>query len=255
MTDPTTVDEDVLLVDRRGPVEWLTLNRPHKHNALDPALIDALCDRFAALAEDEDVRVIVVRGAGPSFCAGLDLKAQLAGEDTSRVVDLMPLVRACPQPVISLLHGNVKGGGFVLGLASDIRIAGTSARMDETFINIGLSGCDVGVSWFLPRMVGLSVASELMLTGRSIDAMRAERLGLVAEVVEDDHLEAAATSLASDLCTKSRLGLQRTKEVLNRSLAMDDLVEVIRMELDIQREVSRSDPAFGAAAAKFGGRT
>jgi enoyl-CoA hydratase/carnithine racemase len=247
--------EDVLIVERHGAADWLTLNRPHKHNALDPALIEGLCDYFEQAAGDGDRRVIVLRGNGPSFCAGLDLAAQLAGggKDTRRIVELMPLVRACPQPVVSLFHGAVKGGGFVMGLASDIRIAGESARMDDTFINIGLSGCDVGISYFLPRMIGLSLASELMLTGRTIDAARAERLGLVSEVVPDDELETAGERVVQELASKSALGLRRTKEMLNRALAVDDLVEVIRMELDIQLEVSRVDPAFQAKLQSYGG--
>jgi enoyl-CoA hydratase/carnithine racemase len=134
-----------------------------------------------------------------------------------------------------------------------VRIAGESARMDDTFIDIGLSGCDVGITHLLPRLVGLSLASELMLTGRTIDAWRAERLGLVAEVVPDEGLEAAAAALAADLCTKSALGLQRTKEMLNQAFALDDLAEVIRLELDIQLEVQRDDPTFRARLASYGG--
>lgn len=247
---------EVLTVEHRDGVDWVTLNRPRKHNALDGALIDGLCDHFAQLAERDDVRVVVLRGNGPSFCAGLDLAAHLAtrGEGTKRIVELMPLVRACPQPVISLLHGSVKGGGFVLGLASDIRIAGESARMDDTFINIGLSGCDVGITYLLPRLVGLSLASELMLTGRSIDAHRAERLGLVSEVVPDAQLEATASALAAELCAKSPLGLRRTKEMLNRAFSFDDLAEVVQMELDIQLEVQRSDPAFRARLSSYGAK-
>ncbi len=248
--------DDVLLIERRGEAEWLTLNRPRKHNALDAALIDGLCDYFQRAAGDDELRVVVLRGAGPSFCAGLDLAAQLAsgGKDTQRILELMPLMRACPQPVVSLLHGAVKGGGFVMGLASDIRIAGGSARMDDTFINIGLSGCDVGISYFLPRMVGLSLASELMLTGRTIDAERAERLGLVSEVVPDAELDAAAERVVDELVSKSALGLKRTKEMLNRALAIDDLTLIIRMELEIQTEVTREDPTFTARLESYGGK-
>lgn len=255
-TSGTNDPSDALHVEHRDGVDWLTLDRPRKHNALDGALIDALCEHFARLPERDDVRVVVLRGNGPSFCAGLDLAAHLAsrGEATRRIVELVPLVRACPQPVIALLHGSVKGGGFVLGLASDIRIAGESARMDETFINIGLSGCDVGITHLLPRLVGLSVASELMLTGRVIDAWRAERLGLVAEVVPDDDLEAAAIALAAELRSKSPLGLRRTKEMLNRAFVLDDLAEVIGMEVDIQLEVQRDDPTFRARLASYGAK-
>lgn len=248
---------DVLIREHRDGVDWLTLNRPGRHNALDPELIDGLCDHFDAVAGREDVRAVVVRGNGPSFCAGLDLTAYLdgGGKGSSRIVDLIPLMRACPQPVVALLHGAVKGGGFVMGLASDVRIAAESARMDETFINIGLSGCDVGITYLLPRLVGLSVASELMLTGRAIDARRAERLGLVAEVVPDDGLEAAGTALAAELCSKSPLGLRRTKEMLNRAFDFEDLAEVVRLEVEIQLEVQRDDPAFRERTARFAPRS
>lgn len=248
-----TDDRRPLRVEHRDGVDWLTLDRPHKHNALDPALIDALCAHFAALPDRAEVRVVVVRGAGPSFCAGLDLTAHLAtdGTGSERIVELMPLMRACPQPVVALLHGAVKGGGFVIGLASDIRLAAESARMDETFINLGLSGCDVGITYLLPRLVGLSLASELMLSGRTIDAHRAERLGLVAEVVADDDLEAAGERFASELTSKSALGLRRTKEMLNRAFEFDDLADVIRREVEIQLEVQRDDPAFRARSARF----
>lgn len=242
----------VLAVDRREQVAWLTLDRPGKHNALDGALIDALCEFFADAATDDELRVIVLRGAGRSFCAGLDLKANLADpRSTRRIVDLMPLMRACPQPIIACIHGYAKGGGLVMALAADLRIAGESARMDDTFIDIGLSGADVGISYFLPRMVGTSVAAELMLTGRAIDAHRAERLGLVMEVVADNDLESTAEAIAADLCTKSRLGLQRTKEILNDALATDDLVATIRREVDTQIEVSTKDPAFGSNVKRF----
>ena len=247
---------EVLVVEHRNGVDWLALNRPRKHNALDGALIDGLCTYFEQVAALDDVRVIVLRGNGPSFCAGLDLAAHLesGGRATKRIVELMPLLRGCPQPVISLLHGAVKGGGFVMALASDIRIAAESTRMDETFINIGLSGCDVGITYFLPRLVGLSLASELMLTGRALDARRAERLGLVSEVVADADLGSAAAALAAELCSKSPLGLRRTKEMLNRAFTFDDLPEVIQLELDIQLEVQRDDPAFRARLAAYGAK-
>lgn len=257
MSTPDNHGADVLMVERRDQVAWLTLDRPEKHNALDGPLIDALCDFFAAAADDQELRVIVLRGNGRSFCAGLDLKAQMAngGRDTRRIVDLMPLMRACPQPIIALVHGYAKGGGFVMALASDLRIAGESAVMDDTFINIGLSGCDVGISYFLPRLLGTSIASELMLTGRSIDARRAERLGLVMDVVPDEELERLGGEVAADLCAKSQLGLQRTKEILNDSLALDDLVATIQLEIDTQLEVSREDPAFRDASARFRNRS
>ena len=139
-------------------------------------------------------------------------------------------MRRCPQPIISLVHGPACGGGFALALASDIRLAGASARMNAAFIRIGLSACDIGVSYFLPRLVGVSVASELMMTGRFINATRAERVGLVSEVVPDEKLEEAAQPYIDDMLTTSPLGLRLTKECLNMSVDAGSLEAAIAME-------------------------
>lgn len=197
---------EALLVDHRDGVDWVTLNRPDSLNALDPSLIDALNEYFGRLQRDRTTRVVVLKGAGANFCAGLDLKhamARRAGENATpgvtesldsqrRIADIVMLMRRCPQPIIALIRGAAAGGGFALALASDVRIAGRSARMNCAFIKLGLGGCDIGTSYFLPRLVGVSVASELILTGRFIGAERALMTGLVSELVEDDQLEAAA---------------------------------------------------------------
>ena len=162
---------------------------------------------YDALAQDRETRVVVLRGAGRAFCAGLDLKEGGAGESDGGTVsgglrgqrhisELAMLMRRLPQLFIACVHGPACGGGFALALASDVRIAGESARMNAAFIQLGLSACDVGVSYFLPRLVGASVASELLLTGHFIDAERARELGLVSRVVPDDQLEAEARRLA-----------------------------------------------------------
>jgi enoyl-CoA hydratase/carnithine racemase len=117
-----------------------------------------------------------------------------------------------------------------MALASDIRIAGASMRMNAAFIRIGLSACDIGVSYFLPRLVGASVASELMLTGNFIEAERAERLGLVSRVVPDAELEAAAEPLLDQMLTTSPLGLRLTKECLRMSIDAPSLEAAIAME-------------------------
>ncbi|MEQ8611677.1 MAG: enoyl-CoA hydratase-related protein, partial [Parvibaculum sp.] len=136
----------------------------------------------------------------------------------------------CPQAIISLVHGPACGGGFALALASDIRIAGKSARMNAAFIRIGLSACDIGVSYFLPRLVGVAIASELMMTGRFINADRAERVGLVSEVVEDEKLEEAARPYIEEMLTTSPLGLRLTKECLNMSVDAGSLEAAVAME-------------------------
>ena len=146
----------------------------------------------------------------------------------------------------------------MLGLASDIRIAGESARMNAAFIKLGLSGCDVGVSYLLPRLVGASVASELILTGRFIDAERARELALVSQVVADDQLESAAQALVDELLRASPLGLRLSKECLNASLdagsidavvAMEDRNQILCMQTGDFREgvhafIEKRDPDF-----------
>src|SRR6201988_3308526 len=122
------------------------------------------------------------------------------------------MMRRAPQPIIACVQGAAAGGGFALALGADVRIAGESARMNAAFIRLGLSACDVGVSYFLPRYVGASVAAELLLTGNFIDAARAERLGLVSRVVTDAELETTARALAGDILRNSPLGVKLTKE-------------------------------------------
>jgi enoyl-CoA hydratase/carnithine racemase len=232
---------DTLTVEREGNLTWLTLNRPDALNALDRTMIGELREFFRGLEDDRETRVVVVRGAGRAFCAGLDLK-ESRGEPGAAasipsslrgqrfVSEMILRMRAVPQPVIAAVHGPACGGGLALALAADVRIAGESARMNAAFIRLGLSGCDVGVSYFLPRLVGGSVAAELLLTGNFIAAERAERLGLVSRVVPDDRLEEAARELAADMLRNSPLGLRLTKEGLKASLDAGGLEEVVAFE-------------------------
>ncbi len=229
---------ETLDLREEGPVAWLTLNRPDALNAMNPQLVTELRDFFGGLPARDDLRVVVLRGAGRAFCAGLDLKqpgtgkSSVAGnlEGQRRISEIAILMRRCPQPIIACVHGAAAGGGFALALASDVRLAGESARMNAAFIKIGLSACDVGVSYFLPRMVGASVASELMLTGRFIDAPRALATGLVSAVLPDGELEEEARKLAREMILTSPLGLQLTKECLNASLDAGSLEQAIAME-------------------------
>ena len=219
-----------LNVERRGQVDWLTLNRPNSLNAINVRMVRELGDYFGRLYNDATVRIVVMRGAGRGFSSGLDIKERQApGEEGAPfgggfgfqgfLADVYIKMRRCPQPIISLVHGAACGGGFAFALASDIRIAGESARMNAAFIRLGLSACDMGVSYFLPRLVGVSVASELMLTGRFIHAERALATGLVSEVVPDDRLDAAAQPYIDEMLSTSPMGLRLTKEGL--SLAVD----------------------------------
>jgi enoyl-CoA hydratase/carnithine racemase len=152
-------------------------------------------------------------------------------------------MRRCPQPIISLVQGPACGGGFSFVLASDIRVAGESARMNAAFIRIGLSACDMGSSYFLPRLVGTSVASELMLTGRFINAERALATNLVSEVVPDDQLEAAAQSYIDEMLTTSPMGLRLTKEGLNLAIDAAGLEAAMAIENRNQLMCSKTSDA------------
>ena len=233
---------ETLKLEREDEVAWLTLNRPERLNAMSRRLVAELRELFSSLPEDRQTRVVVLRGAGRAFCAGLDLKESASSEEDvesgvpgglraqRRISELVLMMRRAPQPIIACVHGAASGGGFALALGADVRIAGESARMNAAFIRIGLSACDVGVSYFLPRMVGASVAAELLLTGNFIDAARAETLGLVSRVVPDAELESTARALAGDILRNSPLGVKLTKECLNMSLDAGSLEQVIAME-------------------------
>ncbi len=224
-------------------VDWVTLNRPESLNALNRRMVEELTDYFSARQTDHATRIIVLRGAGRAFCAGLDLKEARGGESAletrtvqeglvrqRQIANIVILMRRCPQAIIALVHGPACGGGFAFALAADIRIAGESARMNAAFIRIGLSGCDIGVSYMLPRLVGHSLAAELLMTGRFIHADRALRLGLVSEVVADDRMDDAARSYIDDMLTTAPLGLRLTKECLNMNVDAGSLEAAIAME-------------------------
>ncbi|CAL74850.1 Putative enoyl-CoA hydratase [Bradyrhizobium sp. ORS 278] len=244
-----------LLIEHENGVDRVTLNRPESLNALDPALIDALNAYFESLQRNRATRVVVLKGAGKNFCAGLDLKAAMQRrggvnepptvteslDSQRRIADIVMLMRRCPQPIIALVQGAAAGGGFALALAADIRIAARSARMNCAFIKLGLGGCDIGTSYFLPRLVGVSVASELILTGRFIGAERALMVGLVSEIVEEDQLDDAAAPIIDAMMTASPVGLRLSKECLNMSVDASSIEAVIAMEDRNQVLCSRSE--------------
>ena len=243
---------ETLELQQKGPVAWLTLNRPERLNAITPRMNAELADYFEDLPQRTETRVVVLRGAGRAFCAGLDIiEANRGGPAASnRLPDIVKAMRACPQPIIAAVHGAACGGGMAFALAADVRLAGESFKMNDAFIKVGASGCELGLSYLLPRQVGLSVASELMLTGRFIDAQRALATGLVSSVVADDQLETEAEQLAKDMLANSPMGLRRTKETLNRCLDVSDFDEVVDLEQAVQDECVKG-PDFREALRAF----
>lgn len=252
------MERTTIRVERRGEVDWVTMDRPDRLNALDDAMIGELSEYFGRIAKDRDCRVIVLRGAGRAYCAGLDLQTRASGAmDTidrlahqRSIAEIVMKMRYCPQPIISLVHGAACGGGFAMALASDIRIAGESARMNAAFVRIGLSACDIGVSYFLPRLIGASLAAELMLTGDFIHAERALAVGLVSRVVPDDAMAATAEPLIEAMLTTSPMGLRLTKECLRMSIDAPSLEAAVAME-DRNQILCATSPDFGEGIAAF----
>ncbi len=245
MSTETDVDDGAAAVTVSTPapqVTLITLNRPERRNAMNHDLLAGLYDALTAAREDRTCRVIILTGAGPGFCAGLDLtegvtldtagmgRAQAGMKVQQYIAGLIPLLRSLPQPVIAAVNGAASGGGLALALGSDIRIAATSARFNVAFIKVGLSACDIGTSWLLPRFIGASRAYELMLTGRFADAAEAERIGLVTKVVPDAELLDAALAEADLILANGPFGVRMTKEVMWSQLEIGSLQAGIDLE-------------------------
>ncbi len=256
---PSAPAYDTLQLQRQDAVDWLTLNRPGHLNSLSSTMCDELRDYFERLQRDHAVRVVLLRGAGRAFCAGLDhdnpaLAAQGPERDLRaqrQMSDIILRMRRCPQPIIALIHGAAHGPGLALALAADVRIAADNAHMEAASLRLGLSGCGLGISYFLPRLVGLSVASELILAGRRLDARRALRCGLVSELVPEEQLGTAGQSLAADMLAASPLGLRLTKDGLNVSVDAPGLEAAIAME-DRQQSLCAGSDDFREGAAASG---
>lgn len=245
-------------LEKMGAVLHVVMNRPDRLNALNTDLVSELRDVFQGLYFDRTVRVVIFRGEGRAFCAGLDLKETADGRSTIEqsldkqrsLAEVYVAMRRCPQPIISCIQGAASGGGFAFALASDIRILAEDARMNAAFIRIGLSACDMGVSYFLPRMIGQSLASEFMLTGRFMDASRAYAIGLANRVVPAPQIIAEAEAFAQDMLNATPLGLRLTKDGLNHSIDASGLEAVMAIE-DRNQMLTANDPNFREGVAAF----
>jgi enoyl-CoA hydratase/carnithine racemase len=247
------------LYEHHEGIATITLNRPERLNAITFEVYRELTDFFAKLRDEKDVRVVVITGAGRAFCSGGDVRdiiGELQGRDaegllefTRLTCDLIRNMRALPKPIIASLNGTVAGAGACIALASDMRIAAAEAKIAFIFVKVGLAGTDMGATYLLPRVVGLSKATELLMAGDFVEAVEAERIGLYNRVVPRDQLEATTRELAEKLAHRPALGLAKTKEMLNRETHMS--FEAALEAEAVAQALCMQTPDFKEAHAAF----
>ena len=243
--------------EREDGISILTFNRPESLNAINFELTHEMIDYLKSLENNLAIRVVILTGEGRGFSSGLDLKeSQVALKPAKKIPEeyhqyeylmakdkikrnivaqkklseVMILLRKIPQPVIAAVNGVAYGGGLGFALASDIRIAGESAKFCNAFINIGVSGADMGSSYWLPRLIGFSRAAEFMYTGRAMNAQEADKIGLVSRVVADNKLLEEAIGVAQQIIGKSPMGVRFTKDALNANVDAQSLESAIKLE-------------------------
>jgi enoyl-CoA hydratase/carnithine racemase len=232
--------------DDGAGVTTLTLNRPDRLNALTFEVYAELRDTFRSIGTEDGVRAIILTGAGRGFCSGGDVEDIIGRlferdrdglvEFTRMTCDLILAMRRCPRPIIGALNGTVAGAGAVIATACDFRIGTPTAKIAYLFTRVGLSGADMGASWLLPRIVGLTHATHLLMTGKFIGPEEAARIGLYNRVVEQDVLMAEARELAEQLSRGPTDAIAITKDALIREASMD-LEAALQFEAEAQAEL------------------
>lgn len=258
---------DTIAIERPDErVAVLRLERPDRLNALSYPLVGELHDALDLLAADATCRVIVLTGAGRAFCAGLDLRdfgtppdvgahrhrhAGVTGQ--AFLANLTQHLHDTPQIVVAAVNGPAFGGGLALACACDLRIASASATFCSAFIRTGLTGTDVGISYFLPRLIGAARAFDLIITGRTIDAAEAREMGLVSRVHDDGELLDAVLELARTIGGYTSFGLRRTKEVMWHNIEAPSLAAALAME-NRNQELGAQDPEVLAYMREYSKR-
>ena len=233
----------------------ITLNRPEKLNAISFQMEEDLHELLDHLMTNLDCRVVIFGGMGRAFCAGTDLQEGLILNSKKipvgyekyyflnvpeplkkkmyhqwRISQIYVKMRKISQPIIAIIHGAAAGGGFGFAMAADMRIASEDVKFINASINIGLTGADVGGSYFLPRLIGMSRAAEILYSGKIVDSIEAEKIGLVLKVVAKENLLKVAIEKAQELLKKSPLGLRMTKQAINLSLDSPSLETILQFE-------------------------
>jgi enoyl-CoA hydratase/carnithine racemase len=246
----------------RPDIAVVTLNRPEKLNALSYQLVESLHATIGEIGANDECRVVVLTGAGRGFCSGLDLTdpdPPGAGRGLEfprsgmrwqeRIADLTARIHRLRQPVIAAVNGPAYGGGLGIAAACDIRLASESARFCTQFIKLGLGGCDIGVSYTLPRIIGAGPAFDMILTARVVDADEALRLGLVTRISAGESLMDDALAIAETLCGYGKFGVESTKQVLWANLDAGSLEAALHVENRSQILASASGEMRAAAEA------
>lgn len=243
-----------LLLEKEDGIATITLNAPDKLNALTMEMRRSLLLATDEVAKDDEVRVVIVTGAGRGFCSGAYLGGGAQGEPSrsQRLEVLGPAFGAeaffkMDKPVIAAINGVAAGAGYALALSMDIRIASETARFGAVFVLRGLVP-DCGITYWLPRIVGTSKALELMFTGEIIDAAEAERLGIVSRVVPPDDLMPATRELAAKIAQQPPIPVELTKRIVYRSMA-DDVARHLDLETWAQRICNQSEDSREAIRA------
>ena len=215
---------DDIVYEKADGVVTITIDRPRRLNALSVQTVNEMITALTQAGADEMARAVVITGAGKAFCAGADLKdapdlmtPQVAQEIVGLYLDLIVAIRNVEMPVVAKVNGLAMGGGCCTALAADIRIASEEASFGLPFVKIGISGADMGATYLLPRLVGHGAAAEMLMTGESIDAAEAYRIGMVNRVVPPEELDSATAELASRLAAGPPQGLKFTKKALQTS--------------------------------------
>jgi enoyl-CoA hydratase len=244
----------------------ITLNNPERLNAMSLQMLDELYALFDHLKKLERVRVLVITGEGRGFSSGADLRdeRQMEMRDViyaspanqlmlvqKKYSGIVVEMRRLPQPIIGAINGPAAGGGMSMALACDVIFASPAASFTPSFINIGLSGCELGTSYFLPRLVGSARAAEILLTGRTVDANEAYRIGMISHLAEDGRLMDVAMETARTMLNKSPMGLRLTKEAFTQNLNAPSLESAVELE-NRNQSICIFTPEFLKAVAEFG---
>lgn len=233
-------------IDADG-IATLTLNRPEKHNCFTLEMVDLWADLILQVERDPAVRVVVLTGAGKSFCAGGDLDEMMGFQQMDaqqrkdwlfrHVHNVVRNMARMEKPLIAAMNGAARGAGLDFALMCDLRIAGQSATLAESYINVGLVAGDAG-AWFLPRLIGSAKALEMFWTGRVVKADEAERIGLVNRVVADDQLLASTYELARQIAGQPQQAVRYLKRMVHQgaTLPLDTHLDLISSHMAIIEE-------------------